>query len=314
MSDNDAEKVSRTDCTPWRDEETVRYFYHGKGYSLLETAEAVGCTEGTVSQWCDRLDIETRDAQEARDTGTPPELKDSGWLRREYRENERTCADIAGEVDVTDLTVSRWLRRHDIPTRPAHGLGNEDIDIECAECGVTFTVSKGRADSAKYCSRGCYYDGLDMPTGDDHWSYNSVDIECDGCGERFTVPRSQETERRYCSRECFQSDYDWPVGDDHPGYRGEDRTRRDPINYGPGWNQEKRKTVRERDGKECTECGLSQADHLHRYSCKLNVHHLVDPREATQPAVYNAARNLTSLCLSCHSRVERLGVDIGRGR
>jgi len=172
MTDNDADKVSRTDCTPWRDEETLRYFYHGKRYSLLETAEAVGCTEGTVSQWCNRLGVETRDAQEARDTGTPPELEDADWLRREYIDNERTCADIADEVDVTDLTVSRWLRRHDIPTRPPHGLGNEDVSIECAACGSTFTVSIGRAERSKYCSRDCYYEDMDMPTGADHWSYN----------------------------------------------------------------------------------------------------------------------------------------------
>lgn len=173
MCTNDPQKVSRTDCTPWRDEDTLRHFYWGKGYSLLETAEAVGCTEGTVSQWCDRLGIETRDAQEARDTGTPAELEDESWLRREYLENDRRCADIADELDVTDLTVSNWLRRHDIPTRPANAPRNR-ATVECVNCGDEFEVIKSREHEAKYCSRECYYDAQDMPTGEDHWSWRDT--------------------------------------------------------------------------------------------------------------------------------------------
>lgn len=172
MTDNDADKVSRTDCTPWRDRETLRHFYHGKGYSLLETAEAVGCTEGTVSQWCARLDVETRDASEARDDGTPPELKREAWLRREYLENGRTCADLSDELGCTDLTVSRWLRRHDIPTRAANAR-RERVTLACENCGDEFEVQANRSD-AKYCSRQCYHDDMEMPTGRDHWSWRET--------------------------------------------------------------------------------------------------------------------------------------------
>lgn len=194
MSEQDSDKVSRTDCTPWRDEDTLRYFYHTKEYSLLETAEAVGCTEGTVSQWCNRLGVETRDAQEARDTGTPPELENQSWLRREYIDEERTCADIADQLDVTPLTVSRWLRRHDIPTRPRHGLGNQDVEIDCENCGTTFTTNPGRSDCAKYCGRECYYDAMDMPTGSDHWSYKETP-EYRPNGEEWQRKRREVRER-----------------------------------------------------------------------------------------------------------------------
>lgn len=247
MSDKDAEKVSRTDCTPWRDEETLRHFYHGKGYSLLETAEVVGCSEGTVSQWCNRLGVETRDAQEARDTGTPEDFKDEERMRELYRTLEMTCAEIADHYDVTPLTVSRWLRRHDIPTRPRNRRRNR-VELECEACGSKYEVIACRSDSAKYCSRSCYYDGMDMPTGSDHWSWNG------GGGPR----------------------------------------------YGRGWNEEKRERVRERDGNECRHCGLTQEENLRTNGCKLHVHHEVDPRDATNPAVYNAARNLVALCNSCH--------------
>lgn len=173
MTTNDADKVSRTDCTPWRDRETLVHFYHGRRYSLLETAEAVGCTEGTISQWCSRLDVETRDAQEARDTGTPSELENREWLRRRYRDDELTCAEIADEVGVTSLTVSNWLRRHDIPTRPAYGTSTR-VKLNCKTCGATFEAIQSRKDKRKYCSRECYYDGMHMPTGEDHWSWKET--------------------------------------------------------------------------------------------------------------------------------------------
>lgn len=173
MTDDAPEKVSRTDCSPWRDEETLRHFYHGKGYSLLETAEAVGCTEGTISQWCNRLGVETRDPQEARDTGTPEDLKDESRMRELYLTLELTCQEIADYYDVTSLTVSNWLRRHDIPTRPAN-RGRKRATIECKSCGSEFEVVESRKDSAKYCSRECYYDSIDMPTGEDHWSWKET--------------------------------------------------------------------------------------------------------------------------------------------
>lgn len=296
MTDYNAEKVSRTDCAPWRDEETLRHFYHDKGYSLLETAEAVGCTEGTISQWCDRLGVETRDAQEARDAGTPEELEDREWLRREYRDKERTCAEIAEELDVTDLTVSNWLRRHDIPTRSANAR-RDRVTLSCHNCGDEFETVASREDRAKYCSRECYYGDMDMPTGEDHWSYNSADIECGWCGETFTVPGSRRQEREYCSRECFQSDHEFPSGEAHPSWKETPEYR--PS--GKEW-QDLRERVRERDGYECQLCGVHEDD----MDRTLDVHHLDRVRDADDPrAAVNADESrLVSLCRSCHRRAE----------
>lgn len=194
MSDSDPDKVSRTDCSPWRDAETLRHFYHGKEYSLLETANAIGCTEGTVSIWCGKVGVETRDASDARDAGTPDQLKDESWLRDEYLSEGRTCADLADQLGVTDLTVSRWLRRHDIPTRPAHKPAKERVTITCHNCGDDFDTLPSRADRAKYCSRGCYYDGMDMPTGEDHWSWKETP-DHRPAGEEWVELRRQVRER-----------------------------------------------------------------------------------------------------------------------
>lgn len=248
MTDNDTEGVRRTDCSPWHDEETLRYYYHEREFSLLETAGVLGCSEGTVSKWCNRLEIETRDASEARDHGTPEDFKDERRIRELYLTLELTCSEIAGEYGVTDKTVSDWLRRHGIPTRSANRR-RKRATVTCEACGSEFEVHEGRSGEAKYCSRGCYYDDMEMPTGEDHWSWNG-------------------------------------------GHGGPD--------YGPGWDNEKKRSVRLRDGHECVECGLSQGENLERNGCKLHVHHLIDPRQSTNPAVYNAPRNLKTVCNRCH--------------
>jgi 5-methylcytosine-specific restriction endonuclease McrA len=193
MTDNDADKVSRTDVTPWRDEQTLRHFYHGKGYSLLETAEATGCTEGTVSQWCNRLGVETRDAQAARDHGTPEELENPEWLREEYRVKERTCEEIGDDLGVTTRTVSNWLRRHDIPTRGRHRRRNR-VTLTCENCGSDFERVASQEDNAKYCSRECYYDAQEIPTGSDHWSWRETP-EYRPSGEEWESLRSRIRER-----------------------------------------------------------------------------------------------------------------------
>lgn len=249
MSDLDSDKVSRTDCTPWRDEETLRYFYWDKKYSLLETAEATGCTEGTVSKWCGRLGVETRDAQEARNTGTPEELESESWLRTEYREKGRTCADIADSVGVTSLTVSNWLRRHDIPTRPANAR-RDRVTLSCGNCGEEYEAIRCRSDS-KYCSHECYIEDMEMPSGPDHWSWRET------------------PEHR-------------PNGDE--------------------WD-DLRERIRERDGYECSMCGVEESD----MDRELDVHHLNRVRDADDPrAAANANDSeLVALCRSCHRRAER---------
>ncbi|SEO72827.1 HNH endonuclease [Halorientalis persicus] len=49
------------DTKPWRDESILRELYHGRGQTTREIADELGCTNGTVSTWLDKHDIETRE-------------------------------------------------------------------------------------------------------------------------------------------------------------------------------------------------------------------------------------------------------------
>lgn len=48
---------------------------------------------------------------------TYPELRDPEWLREQYVDNFRTCADIADELGCHLGTVSHWLEMYSIPRR-----------------------------------------------------------------------------------------------------------------------------------------------------------------------------------------------------
>lgn len=46
---------------PWRDADKLRELYHGQELTTREIADELGCTNGTVSRWMDKHDIDTRE-------------------------------------------------------------------------------------------------------------------------------------------------------------------------------------------------------------------------------------------------------------
>jgi 5-methylcytosine-specific restriction endonuclease McrA len=100
-----------------------------------------------------------------------------------------------------------------------------------------------------------------------------------------------KSDRAFCDWACYT---EWETGATNPQWCGGE------FPYGPGWTEQKREQIRERDGRECYDCGMSEPDHIDEFGCKLHVHHIADARRSTNPAVYNAPRNLITLCHSCH--------------
>lgn len=92
----------------------------------------------------------------------------------------------------------------------------------------------------------------------------------------------------------------------YPDATGEDRWNWKGGNrkYGEGWTEEKRKTIRERDGYECSRCGLSQEQHKEQHGMRLHVHHITPAKEIEDADKRNAPSNLTALCITCHNKVE----------
>jgi DEAD/DEAH box helicase domain-containing protein len=72
----------------------------------------------------------------------------------------------------------------------------------------------------------------------------------------------------------------------------------DPNNYGPGWTQI-RDRVRARDKYTCQVCGAVETNRQH------DVHHKIPFRAFTSFVEANRLENLTTLCPSCHHKVEQ---------
>ncbi|OGO29780.1 MAG: hypothetical protein A2Z16_14915 [Chloroflexi bacterium RBG_16_54_18] len=73
--------------------------------------------------------------------------------------------------------------------------------------------------------------------------------------------------------------------------------RGDTNEYGPGWDR-LRQLVRQRDGYLCQVCGTHEIGRAH------DVHHKIPFRTFTSAEQANRLENLTTLCPTCHQRVE----------
>lgn len=251
MSTLESDSVSRSDCQPWRDEETLRYYYHQKGLPSRIVANHLGVGKRTVLSWMERHGIERRSKSEANSTDTPELLTDAKALRREIVEKERALSDIADGLGVGQSTVSRWASEHGITTRPN---SKETVPVECRNCGETFHRIEWYVENRTnhFCDRSCLGEYRS-----EHWN-----------------------------------------GDAHPIWNG------GLTDYGKGWNREKKRAVRERDGHECQSCGMPQSKHLEVYGERLHVHHIVKAREFDDAGKRNAMENLIALCGSCHVKWE----------
>lgn len=128
---------------------------------------------------------------------------------------------------------------------------------------------------------------------------NGKVLQCEQCGDEFYRVGKYADQARFCSQECYGEHlHENNAGPNSPLWKGGISSTSE--RYGPGWGEYVKREVRDRDQRRCTECGTTEAEHLNEYGQRLHIHHLIDPTEATNPAVYNAPRNLISLCTPCH--------------
>jgi endogenous inhibitor of DNA gyrase (YacG/DUF329 family) len=178
-------------------------------------------------------------------------------------------------------------------------------EVECAMCGKPIRRSPGRIarNDHHFCGRSCYAAWLSENVhGADHPSFKRVREECHTCGK--TIMRTPHTlewgERVFCSSGC---ELEWRrayySGTNNPNWEG------GLLHYGEGWSDEKKRSVRERDGFQCSICGESQKAHLENRGQKLHVHHITPARLFDSDEQRNDESNLIALCRPCHKKAER---------
>ena len=256
----------------YRDAEWLREQYVEQTRSLREIGAECGCSEATIRRWMSKHEISTREPGGQHDNcGRKVEferLADEEWLREQYLEQDKRIIDIAEICGCSDVTVLSWLDKHRIPTQRSV----KDERVRDAEWLKEQYSEKGRTVPEIAQELACSAQNLYT-----WFEKHGIETRNGGGGPSVSGP-------------------------DHPSWKG------GTPGYGVGWNESKRKAVRERDGRVCQDpnCSVTQTDHIDKYGQKLHVHHLRKAREIDDPEDRNAKENLITLCADCHQRWEKI--------
>lgn len=106
------------DCK-YKKEKWLREQYRDLSRSSIEIADQCDVHPATICKWIDRHGIEARSDKEQAENyyekNEPTVLRDKGWLESKYIEDDLTTYEIANKCDVTRMTVTYWLEKHNIP-------------------------------------------------------------------------------------------------------------------------------------------------------------------------------------------------------
>ena len=119
--------------------------------------------------------------------------------------------------------VNRERQSHRVSARrgelASHWQGGE-INLVCEVCGFSFSVSKGRKDTTRFCSSKCQNEWLKTLTGEKRYNFAKVRLRCDQCGKIMDRSPSSIKEQNFCDQVCH---YKWNsenlVGENNPGYK-----------------------------------------------------------------------------------------------
>jgi 5-methylcytosine-specific restriction endonuclease McrA len=196
--------------------------------------------------------------------------QDRQWLREQYVQKRRDQRAIADECDVATTTICHWLARLDITD------GESLVCGACDTCGEQFRYYPSVRDG-QFCSNDC----AGKPRR------RQIEVTCPGCGETFERRQSLDTE--YCSMACWAQDNGYGTGVS--------------TQYRDGWYRRRRRAL-ERDGYQCTTCGITDQEHRERFGFGLDVHHVVPLRLFVKRDLpvreAHSLRNLVTVCRSHH--------------
>lgn len=255
----------------YRDRDWLRDQYVTQNRTGVEIARKCGCHPNTIYKWLNRHNIETRDGPRVPDE----RLTDGKWLSEQYLKQKNSVNIIASICGCDAATVCKYLDKHDIMTRSGQNAHHSKVDDRLDDPGWV---------RQKYIKQ--------------KMTLNEIADLCD-CSSKTVIDRLKkhgiETRNPHQGNTVL-------YGEANPNYNG------GPRDYGPGWNDRKKRSVRERDDYTCQDarCSVEQSDHLEEYGERLHVHHLRKARDIDDPEKRNDKENLITLCRECHRHWEKI--------
>lgn len=204
--------------------------------------------------------------------GCYPELGNREWLVKAYVHEQKSIREIADELDCSRHPVQEAINRFDIESRDT----SEAMKL-ATEKGVAPAEPAPREIWDEEWLREHYISK--------EWSGVKISRVL-GCSDTTVY----DALRRYGIQIRTWSEA-------HPGESVEE--------YGKGWNETKRRKVRERDNNTCQVCGMTNEEHVEQIEKSLHVHHIRKARLFDNPEPRNSMSNLITLCIYCHRQADR---------
>ncbi|ERG95993.1 helix-turn-helix domain-containing protein, partial [Haloquadratum walsbyi] len=112
---------SRTDgdLAKLNSEEWLREQYCDREKTLAEIADEVNLSTKSIVRGMQEHGIGRRSLSESHTDGDLEKLNNEEWLREQYHEREKTTHEIADEAELSQATVTKWMRKHGIERRSA---------------------------------------------------------------------------------------------------------------------------------------------------------------------------------------------------
>lgn len=114
----------------WRDEETLKYLYHQKEYTIEEVADKMGTVQQVVLKWMDKFGVNRRSQKESqilRHKKNKSPWKDKELVRKLYWDEMMTQKEIADELGCSPDTIRKWMKRNDIEIRDVGGSEKDSL-------------------------------------------------------------------------------------------------------------------------------------------------------------------------------------------
>jgi len=258
----------------WDDKQYLQEQYLENGKTIKQISEENNVPYNSIQSAIHDHDIETRGTNATRYFDRREMLRESiEDIMNEYLEEGTPMYKIADEYGVNDATIARWLQKHGVDTRDIQEQNLRSSD---------------------------YPELLDYD-----WLWENYREK-----ERYTPELAEEL--GCCDATVLNALYrhNIPVWDHGETIEGEKHPRwveNPEYNYGPNWQEQRRKAIEEGD-EQCRACGMSRQEHRDKYGRDIQVHHIIPLRKFDEPKNANKLSNLTPLCSGCHRRYEGLPV------
>lgn len=264
----------------YRRKEWLKEKYVDDGYSTNDIAGEFGVEPSTITYWLQKHGI-----SEPKNKNSDKCYNNVDWLTEKYIGEGLTCKEISElpDCDVGESSIQNRISKYGIS------------ELSDKDTYVRISIDRGSSPNSKHLDAG--------------WMYKKY-VEEENTIREISSHESVDVSPSSVNRALHAFGIDTRPslsveGEDNPWYKDGNSYRE----YGDNWD-EIRKNIRSRDNYICQRCNISQREHLQLFDIRLDVHHIIPLSEFDDIDEANSADNLTTLCRSCHRKVENGGLKI----